>query len=84
MPGAGLGMFAAHMRNRKPTGKCERCGLYFPKSEENCIHCHDLSDSELIKFKEKISKEHKGNASLGKLMLFTGAVVFLLVVLVNI
>ena len=52
------------------TQKCNRCGLLYPKKEASCIHCSNLSDSELNEIKLKISQERQANQNLGKLFLF--------------
>ena len=80
MQGAGLGMLLAHMRNRKPTKKCTRCGLRHSIAEDNCPHCYGLNDAELASLKARVAKEAEGNSNLGRMMLF-GAVGLLVFVL---
>lgn len=81
---AGLSMALAHMRNRKPTKKCERCGLRFVIDEEHCPHCHGLSESDLSAFKKKIANEHRHTQKLGNLMLFGALVLLVLMALASI
>jgi len=66
----GLGLKAALMQQQKPTKKCDRCGLYYPKDEQKCIHCGDLSNNELQQFLEKIENEKISSKNLGMLFFY--------------
>lgn len=81
MQGGGLGLAFAHMRNRKPTKKCGRCGLRYKITEEHCPHCHGLSENELSNLKARIAREHKGNRKLGNMLLLAALVGVILMVL---
>lgn len=59
------------------TKKCDRCGQLYPKKVDHCIHCHDLSDSELDDLKFRISQEHEANRNLGKLLMFIAVLILL-------
>ena len=76
----GLGMAFAHMRNRKPTRKCERCGLRYPVDQDACPHCTGLSESQLDALKARIARRHVANGRLGRGFLL-GAVAIVLVML---
>lgn len=62
----------------KSTQKCERCGLRYPKTEEKCSHCADLSDREVDALKQRFEDENQGNANLGKIFLLVTVVLALL------
>ena len=66
----GLGLKAAHMRQQKPTKKCDRCGLYYPETENKCTHCGELSGDELQLLLERIEEERKSSNNLGKLFFY--------------
>lgn len=57
-----------------PLGKCDRCGLMYPKKEAACTHCADLTDREVIALQEKYESYTEGNANLGLLLVFFAAV----------
>jgi ribosomal protein L37E len=78
----GFGMAFAHMRNRKPTQKCKRCGLRYKFNEENCPHCHGLNEVELNQLLQRIKKEHRGNVELGKRLLFAAVIGMAFVLLI--
>lgn len=63
----GLGARAA--LKQKPTKRCDRCGLRYPKDEDKCTHCKDVSDSELAAFKEEIEAQRESGARLGFIFL---------------
>ena len=81
MLGAGLGLKLAHMRNNKPSQECTRCGLRYTIDNKNCPHCHNLSDSQLLELKEKISNEHEANKGLGKVFFIIAIAVIALMIL---
>ncbi len=82
MLGAGLGMKLAYMRNNKPHQKCTRCGLRYAIDKKHCPHCHDLSESQLIELKEKISNDHKENHKLGKIFIVVTIIIACLMLLI--
>ena len=65
----GIGMSLAHMRNRKPTKKCDRCGLRYQANKLECPHCHNLSEEELSQLKKKIARMHADYRVLGILFI---------------
>lgn len=74
-----LGGMLAHRKNLKPTRKCKRCGLRYPKDIEKCTHCGELDEAGLKALLQDIEKHAKSNIKLGlKLLIFAG---FLLAVL---
>lgn len=83
MRAPGLGMFMSHMHNRKPTKRCERCGLRYKTDEENCPHCHDLSDAGVAALKRRFAREQTGNRRLGKMLLVAAAFGLLLVLFIG-
>jgi hypothetical protein len=62
---SGLGLILANHLSRKPTRKCERCGLQFSASEDSCPHCKDLDEYGLGKLVERIQGESQANRNLG-------------------
>ena len=83
MRGPGLGMFMSHMRNRTPTKKCGRCGLKYKIDEENCPHCHNLSDTEVDALKQRFAREQIGNQRLGRMLLMTAALCLLILLAIG-
>ena len=73
----GLGMRAALELLRKPRKKCNRCGLYYPASEEKCIHCSGLSEKELSELLDKIEHTHQANSYLGLLFIALAGILIL-------
>lgn len=65
----------------KFTNKCKRCGLLYPKKETKCSHCSELSDKEVVDLKHRFAKEQKGNANLGKLLLFIASIIALVMMI---
>lgn len=63
------------------TKKCTRCGLLYPKDENECSHCSELTDKEVINLKEDFVEEQKGNSELGKLFLFISSIVALIMII---
>lgn len=63
----GLGARAA--LKQRPTKRCERCGLRYPKDEDRCTHCKNVSDSELAAFKEQIEAQRESGGRLGAIFL---------------
>jgi hypothetical protein len=61
--------------------RCERCGLRFPTSKEQCNHCSELSDTEVESLRRRVEREHAGHAELGRVFLILAAVVMALVML---
>lgn len=77
-------MMFAHMRNRKPTKICERCGLKYEIDKQKCPHCHSLSDEQVKELKVTIEREHIGNRKLGKLFLIASITIAGLILLISI
>jgi len=65
----------------KLTKKCNRCGLLYPKDEEQCSHCSNLSDQEVLELKDNFKNEQAGNNNLGKL-LFIAIILLMLMALI--
>jgi len=75
----GMGMFYSHMRRRKPTRKCERCGLRHTIDLQSCPHCTGLTDEQVVQLKKRFVREQIGNSRLGSKMLLAAGVLVLLV-----
>lgn len=76
-------MNSLSMRSNSPKlQKCQRCELNFLKSLDNCTHCSELNDVELLALKKQHEQVLQENAQLGKYF-FAGMIVVgaLLVVL---
>ena len=69
----------------KFTSKCQRCGLRYPRNDTACPHCSGLTDQQVLHFKAKREREHRGNANLGRLFLYIAGllVVGMLIALLN-
>lgn len=74
-------MMLSHMRRRKPTRKCERCGLRYPYDGAHCPHCHDLDDVGLERLLQKSRRERRGGRELGRMLLLAAGVGSLLILL---
>ena len=83
MRAPGLGMFMSHMRNRKPTKQCERCGLRYRIDEENCPHCHNLSDAGVAALKQRFAREQISNHRLGSKLLMAAALGLVLILVIG-
>lgn len=79
---AGLGARLAFEAMQPKRRKCERCGLYYRESLEQCRWCGDLDERGLAELKDKIEAEHQSNKSLGQIFLVLALIVLALVVLV--
>jgi uncharacterized membrane protein YvbJ len=66
------------LKRRSKQQLCNRCGLYFSKSEAECPKCKGLSNLELETILEKRSK---GRLGLGKLMLWSSIAVAIILIL---
>ncbi len=53
---------------------CERCGLRFPGSGDQCPHCSQLSDGEVLALKEREEERQKVHAWLGRASLAIAAI----------
>ena len=84
MRGIGIGMALAHMRNKKPTQQCGRCGLRYEIDKEECPHCHSLSDEEVNELKDRIEREHIGNRKLGTGFIIAALAIAALILLVTV
>ena len=65
------------------TKKCNRCGLLFPKKENECIHCSNLNDVELEEPNSRIAEERKGNHRLGMLCLYLSLLIIVFMIIYN-
>lgn len=59
------------------TRKCKRCGLRYPQKESVCTHCTGLSEQEVHELKARYKNEQKGNANLGRLLLYIAMLIFI-------
>ena len=79
---AGLGWRAAYEAMRPKRRKCERCGLYYRGSLEQCRWCGYLDERGLSQLKARIEAGHQSNKSLGQMFLVVALVILVLAVLV--
>lgn len=69
-----IGMNFTWRKSQPKQQKCLRCEMSFLTSLDNCTHCSELNDVQLIAFKEQLNQTVEGNAKLGRYLLI-GAVV---------
>ena len=79
-----LGMLSRLMLSKKPTRRCERCGLRYAFDSEVCPHCSELSDEELALLKQKRVRQQIWNTRLGMKMLLAAAVLFMFILAITI
>ena len=66
---------SAAWRTKQPKQKrCNRCELYTPEKDEQCIHCSELNESQLTQLKAQHQETLEDNSTFGKYLLF-GAVI---------
>ena len=53
---------------------CNRCGLKYPKQEDNCTHCTVLSDLAVMVLIEESSRQRGVSKKLAVLFLIAGAI----------
>lgn len=63
--------------------KCQRCGLRYPFSAEQCIHCADLSDSEVDDLKIRIKQQDRAHKNLGILFFYLASLIFIAMFLLS-
>lgn len=63
------------------SNKCKRCGLQYPDKAEECIHCSNLTDSEMEEMLVIKKSAHKNTANIGKLFLYITALILVGLVL---
>ncbi len=73
-----LGLGISHNLSQK----CERCGLLYPKDEEECIHCGKLGEADLHVLKQKILNDAESTSSLGRIFLILSLVLIVLFAIV--
>ena len=76
----GIGTKLALAKSQKPTQKCKRCGLLYPKDAAFCPHCEKLDDVELKDLLGAIESQRESNRGLG--LLFAGVAGLLVIGLV--
>ena len=64
-------------RSHKSNQQCKRCGLLYPKDEEECIHCGNLDEAQLHALKQQILNSEETNSSIGKVFFILTIVVIL-------
>ena len=76
----GLGARAA--LRQKPTRKCERCGLRYPKDLADCPHCHTIrTQADLEAFKAEKAAERAAGVRLGRLFIIVALILLALLLL---
>lgn len=60
---------------------CERCGLLYDEREPACPHCGDLDAGGLRALLAENEREKEGTAATGRIFLFIGAVLAVLVLI---
>lgn len=71
---------AEKIQRRKLKKICERCGILYLKISKECPHCSGIKDYKLILLLKKRAKFRVG---LGKAMLFSAAIILLLLLFIN-
>ncbi len=66
------------------TRKCQRCKLRYPRKLKQCPHCSHLSDRELRDLQAHYREERKGNARLGRFMIFAAFLIMMLLLYLKI
>jgi len=64
---------------RKKQKKCERCGLFYFKTEEQCPHCSALKDHQV---KKALTKRANFRLGLGKTMFIVAILIIVLMLLI--
>ena len=67
-----------HVRKRQT---CQRCGLNYDIDEPSCVHCAELSDTEVEALKERYREEQEGNHQLGLILICLAGFVTVVMVL---
>ncbi len=68
--------------SRKSLQPCPRCGLLYPVDLARCPHCGDIDATTLERFKATLEQRRAANANLGRLFIYAGVLLFLLLILV--
>ena len=66
------------------SNKCKRCGLRYPSKAQECVHCGNLTDSEMEEMLLIKKSAHKNTANIGKLFLYITALIIVGMVLASI
>ena len=75
-----LGKRASELQERrKNQNKCERCGQFYPKTENQCPHCSELTDQQV---QNALSKRASFRFSLGKIMFIAAAIIIVLMLFI--
>lgn len=73
-----IGM-SAGWRSKQPKQKrCDRCELYYAESLVKCVHCSELSNSQLAQLKEQHQDTLQNNFMLGKYLIFGSVIIGIL------
>lgn len=73
----GLGFRLAQMRRSKPVVECERCGMHYPESQQQCPYCYGLEGAALQAVQEKVRMRKRCTADMGRIFLFIAVGVIL-------
>lgn len=65
----------------KPTQRCDRCGLRYPRKASECPHCSGLDEQALAQLRERIAEERAGTTNLGWMMGLAAAALLALVLI---
>lgn len=68
------------LEKRKNQIVCERCGLLFDKSLDECDRCANINDDELQKL---LAHRAKARIGMGRKMFAGAVIVFFLMLLIN-
>jgi len=60
---------------RKRQNKCERCGLFYLKTEDKCPHCSELKD---LQVERALAKRAGFRLGLGKAMFIVAVIITIL------
>jgi hypothetical protein len=65
----------------KASRKCQRCGLRYPQADNECPHCHGLTDDQLLKIRLRHKSTLAGNENLGRLLFSVAGLLLVLMVI---
>ena len=60
--------------------QCERCGKPYPAEAAECVHCKDLSDTDLRDIRKMVDEINRRNKGLGLIFAYLVGILLLVVV----
>jgi len=61
--------------------RCDRCNLYYDAELDQCIHCSELDDAQLLAFKVQHQNDLRSNSILGNYLLVSAIIIALILLL---